>query len=180
MSHLQSVVQKSETEMRNLARGASLLALIAVCIIGVVLLTGLDALVLIEPFWRSVTTLDLALFGATVLAGLGKFAPLIPSGFYLLAVLGAAGILDQIGKGEYFSPRNIRALGDMGGSMLWGAIWAAFITPAIAEWTAGRSGYRLALEPEILVIGIIGLAILVIGRLFLRAQTLETEIGEIV
>jgi hypothetical protein len=171
---------KSEAEMRNLAKGASLIALFAVLIIGLGLLAGLDALVLIEPFFRAVTTLDFGLFGATFLALLGKFAPLIPISFYLLSVLGAAGILDRIGKGEYFSPRNIRALGDMGGSMLWGAFWAAFITPAIAEWVSGRAGYRFTLEPEILVIGIIGLSILVIGRLFLRASRLETEMEEIV
>lgn len=175
-----AALSKSEADMRNLARGASLLALLSVLIIGVALLARLDALTLIEPFWRSVTTLDTALFGTTVLAVLGKFAPLIPVSLYLLAVLGAAGILDHIGKGEYFSARNIRALGDMGGSMLWGALWAAFIVPAIAEWTAGRGGYRFALEPEILVIGIIGMSVLVIGRLFARAQRIETEMEEIV
>ena len=139
-----------------------------------------DALTLIEPFWRSVSGFDLGLFGATLLALLGKFAPLVPASFYLLAVLGAAGILDQIGKGEYFSARNIRALSDMGGSMLWGAAWAAFVAPAVAEWVAGRGGYRFTLEPEILVIGIIGMSILVIGRLFARARELENEMGEIV
>ena len=171
---------KSETDLRNLARSTSLLALLAVVIMGVALLAGLDALTLIEPFWRSVTTLDFALFGTTFVALLGKFVPLVPISLYLLAVLGAAGILDQIGKGEYFSTRNIRAIADMGGSMLWGALWAAFIVPAVAEWVAGRGGYRFTLEPEILVIGIIGLSILVIGRLFLRAQQLESEMEEIV
>jgi hypothetical protein len=177
--HPLPVALKSEADMRSMAKGASLLALLAVLIIGLALLAGLDALTLIEPFWRSVTTLDLSLLGSTLLALLGKFAPLIPVSFYLLAVLGAAGILDQIGKGEYFSARNIRALSDMGGSMLWGAAWAAFVAPAVAEWVAGRPGYRFLLEPEILVIGIIGMSILVIGRLFARAQQLESEMGEI-
>lgn len=170
---------QTETDMRNLAKGASLLALLAVVIIAVALLTGLDALVLIEPFARATSTLDFALFFFTCAALLGKFAPLVPIGFYLLAVLGAAGILDAIGKGEYFSARNIRALADMGGSMLWGAAWAAFLTPAIADWVAGRFGYQFRLEPEIIVIGIIGLSILVIGRLFLRAQKLEAEMETI-
>jgi hypothetical protein len=171
---------KAEDDMRNLAKGASLLALLAVLIIALGLLAGLDALVLIEPFARAVTSFDFALFFTTFLALLGKFAPLVPIGFYLLAVLGAAGILDHIGKGEYFSTRNIRALGDMGGSMLWGAFWAAFLAPAIAGWIAGRYGYQFRLEPEIIVIGIIGLSILVIGRLFLRAQQLEADIGAFV
>lgn len=176
---LPAPANKAEADLRNSAKGASLLALIAVLIIALGLLSGLDALVLIEPFARAVQQIDVASFFWTFVALLGKFAPLVPTGFYLLAVLGAAGILDHIGKGEYFSARNIRALSDMGGSMLWGAGWAAFLSPAIAEWVAGRYGYTFKLEPEIIVIGTIGLSILVIGRLFLRAQKLEADMADI-
>jgi hypothetical protein len=174
------MTDKSETDMRNLAKGASLLAIFAVFVVAAALLAALDALTLIEPFARAMSAGDWALFGETFRALIGKLAPLAPVGFYLLAVLGAAGILDHIGKGEYFSARNIRALSDMGGAMTIGAVWAALLVPAIGEWTAGRGGYRVDFSPEVLVIFVIGASLSIIGRLFLRAQKLEAEMGEIV
>jgi hypothetical protein len=173
-------LSKAEAELRNLARGTSLLALIGVVVVFAALLAALDALTLIEPFARATSTRDWGLFGTTLVALIHKIAPVIPVGFYLLAVLGAAGILDQIGKGEYFSARNIRALSDMGGSMTIGAVWAALLVPAIGDWTIGAGGYRVDFSPEVIVIFIIGAALAVIGRLFLRAQQLETAMEEIV
>jgi hypothetical protein len=173
-------VGKEEADLRNMARLSSLMAIAAVFIIASALLAGLGVLKFIEPFARATSTFDWALFGVTLAALAHDLVPLVPIAFYLLAVLGAAGILDHIGKGEYFSERNIRALADMGGSMAFGGLWAALLVPSISDWTAGRGGYRTDVSPEVLVILTIGGAILVIGRLFLRARRLETEIGEIV
>jgi hypothetical protein len=175
-----SALPKAEADLRNLAKGTSLMALVGVVVVFAALLAALDALSLIEPFARSASTQDWGLFGATLVALIHKLAPVIPVGFYLLAVLGAAGILDQIGKGEYFSARNIRALSDMGGSMTIGAFWAALLVPAIGDWTEGRWSYHVDFRPEVIVIFIIGAAIAVIGRLFLQAQRLEAAMEEIV
>lgn len=170
---------KDDAELRNMAKMASLMAIAAVFIIAASLLAGLEVLKLIEPFARATSTWDRGLFGTTVLALIHELAPLIPVSFYLLAVLGAAGILDHIGKGEYFSERNIRALADMGGAMAFGGVWAALLVPAISDWTAGIGGYRTDADPEVLVILTIGGAILVMGRLFLRARKLEAAMEEI-
>jgi hypothetical protein len=181
MSANLSTLPKPEADMRRLAMGASLLALLATLILFVALLGSLDALVLIEPFARAMANWDWALWGATFVSLLNKIAPIVPISFYLLAVLGAAGILDQIGKGEYFSDRNIRALGDMGGAMLWGTVWAIFLVPSIVAWTSGGGGfYRIDPSPEHVVIGIIGLCLRVIARLFLRARRFEVEMEAIV
>jgi hypothetical protein len=171
---------KAEADLRRLAKNTSLLALVGVVVVLSAVLGALDALSLIDPFARAVATLDWGLFGTTFVALIHKIAPVIPSGFYLLAVLGASGILNHISEGEYFSARNIRALSDMGGSMTIGAFWAAMLVPAISDWTNGIGGYRVNFSPEIIVIFIIGGAIAVIGRLFLRAQALETAMEEIV
>jgi hypothetical protein len=61
-----------------------------------------------------------------------------------------------------------------------GAVWAALLVPAIGDWTIGAGGYRVDFSPEVIVIFIIGAALAVIGRLFLRAQQLETAMEEIV
>lgn len=174
------ILPKDEAELRNQAKLASLMAIAAVFIIAAALLAALDVLKLIEPFARATSTWDWALFGATLVALIHELVPLIPVAFYLLAVLGAAGILDHIGKGEYFSERNIRALSDMGGSMAFGGVWATLLVPSISDWTAGLGGYRTNASPAELVILSIGGAILVMGRLFLRARKLEAEMEEIV
>lgn len=171
---------KDEADLRNLAKMASLMAIAAIFIIAAALLAGLEVLKLIEPFARATSTWDWGLFGTTLLALVHELVPLVPVSLYLLAVLGAAGILDHIGKGEYFSERNIRALSDMGGAMAFGGVWAALLVPAISDWTAGLGGYRTDVDPEVLVILTIGGAITVIGRLFLRARKLEAEMEEIV
>ena len=176
-----TVPSQTETELRNLAKWAQLIAIASICVLLAALLRTLDALTLIEPFTHAIANWDWGLWGATWVDLLHRITHVIPISLYLLAVLGAAGILDQIGKGEYFSPRNIRALGDMGGAMLWGAIWAIFLVPSISAWTGGEGGgYRVDLSSENLVIATIGLCLLVIGRLFLRAQKLEAEMEAIV
>ena len=173
-------LNKSEADLRKLAKMSSLLAIAAALVIAISFLAALKLLNLIEAFARSASTGDVGLFGSLLVALLHEIVPLIPVGFYLLAVLGAAGILDHIGKGEYFSERNIRALADMGGSLAFGGFWAALLVPALSAWTGGIGGYRVDFSPEVLVILTIGGAITVIGRLFLRARKLEAEMEEIV
>jgi len=171
---------QAEADMRRLAKIGSIAALVGVAVIVAAMLAGLGLLSLIDPFVKAVTTLDGGLFWTTGLAALHQLAPLIPIGFYLTAVLGALRILDRISEGQYFSETNIRTLGEMGGSMLWGAGWTVFLVPALSDWTAGIVDYRVDFRPEPLVIGTIGLCLLVLGRLLLRAQKLEADMAEIV
>lgn len=171
---------QAEADMRRLAKFGRLAGLAAFAVIIAALLGALDLLALLDPWIRGVTTADGALLGTTAIAALHKIAPLIPVGFYLTAVLGAVGILHHISEGEYFSARNIRALADMGGAMLWGAGWTLFLVQGILDWTSGAGGYRVDFRPEPLVIGTIGLCLLVLGRLLLRAQKLESEMEAIV
>jgi Protein of unknown function (DUF2975) len=172
----------AEAEMRLLAKRSALFALVAVAVAVTcaALLAALDLVRLFAPFMQAITTGDTGLLWRTVLDFIHSLVQLIPIGFYLTAVLGALRILDHISEGEYFSARNIRALSDMGGSMLWGAGWALFLVPALSDWTSGVGGYRVDFRPEPLVIATIGLCVLVLGRLLLRAQRLETEMEAIV
>ncbi len=64
--------------------------------------------------------------------------------------------------------------------MVWGAGFAIFAVLAINDWTTGTYDYRIDFRPEPLVIGTIGVCLLVLGRLLLRAQKLESEMEAIV
>src|SRR3569623_965972 len=171
---------QAEADMRRLAKLASIVALAAVAVILAAVLAALKVLELLDPFIRAIATLDGALLRSTALDGLRQLVPLIPFGFYLTAVLGAQRILDRISEGQYFSAINIRALGDMGGAMAWGAGWTLFLVLAIGDWLTGTYDYRVDFRPEPIVIGTIGLCLLVLGRLLLRAQKLEADMEAIV
>jgi hypothetical protein len=171
---------KAEADMRRLAKFAALIALIAVAVIVAALLAALDALSLIPDFAKSLTEGNGPLLGSTLLALIHKLAPLIPFGSYLTAVLAARGILDRISEGQTFSSANIVGLGEIGTAMLTGGALAAFLVPSLGDWTAGVGGYRADFRPETLVIATIGLCLMVLGRLLLRAQALEAEMEGIV
>jgi hypothetical protein len=166
--------------MRQLAKFAALVALLAMAVILAALLAALDGLSLIPNFARSLTEGNGPLFGTTLLALIHKLAPLLPFGSYLTAVLAARGILDRISEGQTFSAANIAGLGEIGTALLTGAAIAAFLVPSLGDWTAGHGGYRADFRPETLVIATIGLCLMVLGRLFLRAQKLEAEMEAIV
>ena len=100
--------------------------------------------------------------------------------FYLFAALAARALLDRISEGQFFSARNIAGFAELGSRMVWGAGIAIFLVLAIVDWSNGVYDYRVDFRPEPLVIGTIGLCLLVLGRLLLRAQKLEAEMEAIV
>jgi hypothetical protein len=171
---------KAEADMRRLAHFAAFVALVAMCLIMVALLEALDALPLIPDFAKAVSEADGPLLGTTLLALAHKVTPLLPFGFYLTAVVAARAILDRISEGQTFSTANVAGLGEIGSAMLSGAAVEGFVVPALSDWTAGSGGYHVDFSPEMLVIATIGLCLLVLGRLLLRAQKLEADMEAIV
>ena len=57
----------------------------------------------------------------------------------------------------------------------------ALITPNLLAWVSGdHGGMELKLEPETLVIGVVGAAMLLMGRMFRRAGSLQDELERFV
>lgn len=157
---------KSEAELRRMAKITSLVALAAFAVTLASVIAKIDIGSLAQGF------------SLPLLAD--RLVPQLPALFYALAALSALRILDRISEGQYFAARNIKALADMGGAMLWGAGWSVFGLLAIADWVHGIYDYRVDFRPEPIVIGTIGLCLLVLGQLLLRAQKLESEMEAIV
>lgn len=164
---------KAEADLRKFAATSAALCLIAFVAIVVSIVNQLDLA---------------SLFGALhseamgpALAGLvHRLVPVVPALFYLGAALAARAILDRIGEGQYFSARNIVGLGEVGMRLTWGAGFAILAVLAVNDWTDGIYDYRVDFRPEPLAIGTIGLSLLVVCRLLLRAQKLESDPGAIV
>jgi hypothetical protein len=156
----------AEAELRRRAKFFSIIVLGAFALILASVITSLDIGSLSQNFS----------FGLLV----QRLVPELPALFYVLAALSAQRILDRVSEGQFFTAVNIKALADMGGAMLWGAGWSVFLLLAINDWTRGVYDYRVDFRPEPLVIGAIGLSLLVLGRLLLRARQLEAEMEAIV
>ena len=163
----------SEADLRKFAATCAALCLIAFVAILAAIVRQLDLATLFGAFRG-----DGAVPAFLALAD--KLAPIVPSLFYLGAALAARAILDRISEGQYFSVRNISGLSELGARMVWGAGFAIFAVLAINDWTTGTYDYRIDFRPEPLVIGTIGVCLLVLGRLLLRAQKLESEMEAIV
>lgn len=157
---------KAEAEMRRLAHYAAIFALVAVAVCAASVVTALDVGTLTRQFTPHLL--------------LQRLLPQVPVVFYLFAALAARAIVDRISEGQFFSSRNIDGFAELGSRLAWGAGVAIFAVPAILDWSNGIAGYRVDFRPESLVIGTIGLCLLVLGRLLLRAQQIEAEMQAIV
>ncbi len=157
---------KADQDLRRWANYSAILALVAVAVSAGSVVTALD-----------IGSLS-AGFTPTLLAE--RLLPQVPVIFYIFAALAARAILDRISDGEFFSARNISGVAELGSRMVWGAGLALFVIPSVLDWVHGIAGYRVDFRPETLIIATIGLCLLALGRLLLRAQKLEAEMEAII
>ncbi len=110
-----------------------------------------------------------------------KLVELLPIVAYFSGLLAAAKIFGRVAKGELFSEANAGGLSEVGSSLLWGAIATAVVVPVIQSAIAREHiFFGIHLEPEIWVIGVIGGAIMVLGRMMRHGMRLQGELDEIV
>jgi hypothetical protein len=106
---------------------------------------------------------------------------LLPTFIYIGGVESARKMFHRIGEGELFSEANSKSLADIGGALLYGALAAMVIVPWIQAWIGGEYGFGgVRIEAETLVITVIGGALLVLGRMLVRAGRLQSELDEII
>ena len=124
-----------------------------------------------------------AIFGAVKVGDLSQAVPamdtflralvrMLPTVCFLGGVWAARGLFARIGRGEIFSPANSRAIAEIGSAMLWGAaVWMIVAPTILALIDQGRGRWGMRVEPEALVLAVIGGAVLMIGQIMARAQS---------
>lgn len=106
---------------------------------------------------------------------------LLPTFIYIGGVDSARKMFHRIGEGELFSEANSKGLADIGGALLYGAVAQMVVVPWLRSWIDGEYGFSgVHIEGETLVITIIGGAILVLGRMMVRARRLQSELDQFI
>lgn len=125
------------------------------------------------PDWRGV----LALFN-TILAHGFLAAP----GFLLAGALyELAGVLDEYGKGQFFTLRASAGVRKAGESALWALAFKVVISPTVFSWLTG-DGRGLIWRFETFDLGLVAFAafVMVLGRVLEAAARIKAENDEIV
>ncbi len=118
----------------------------------------------------------------------------VPSLFYLWALLALGRIFRDVGRGATFEPTIARGLRQLGWALLGGGLASALVVPLIAitvlrpALAAGGPApghYEGRIDAAYLMLALVGVAILLVARLFgmafgyrARNDELETELSE--
>jgi hypothetical protein len=107
----------------------------------------------------------------------GLLAPVI----FLAAVWAASAALVRLDRGDAFGPAMVRALNEIGGSLMLGAFAAAVVQPSliflIGNGFLEMRGVRFNLDVENLTLTLVGLLLILLAR---KGQTLQSTLDEFV
>lgn len=100
----------------------------------------------------------------------------------IIGVLGDfAGLFSRTGEGEVFSDRNLKALRNAGGGLIWAAAASAIIVPTVLSWTTG-DGRGILWDINDLALGTaaMGAAILGLSHVLAEGIRLKAESDQII
>ena len=110
-----------------------------------------------------------------------------PALFYLYAVAALAGAFGQIGKGRLFGQSVARGCMRAGLALAIGSVVSALGVPnalrilreqgVLGAGPEGLAGI-VRLDLAYLAVGVVGIALILLGNLFRRAASMEEELGE--
>lgn len=121
---------------------------------------------------------DLRAFSQSLGAALIEALPAI---LFASALSSTEKLFARLGRGELFTAAVGKGVSGVGQALLSGAFAVALITPNLLAWVAGDyGGMELKLEPQTLVIGVVGTAMLLMGRMLRRAGALQDELERFV
>jgi len=92
-----------------------------------------------------------------------------------------AGLFSRTGEGEVFSDRNLKALRNAGGGLIWAAAASAIIVPSVLSWTTG-DGRGILWDINDLALGTaaMGAAILGLSHVLAEGIRLKAESDQII
>ncbi len=104
----------------------------------------------------------------------------MPMPFYLFALWTMRRAFVRIATGELFSVVLPTSLTRLGLALAGGAIAAVFVSPLSLRLMGGyRHGAYAAFDPSAITIGLAGLFLVMLSRLFARAVMMQRELDEI-
>ncbi len=105
---------------------------------------------------------------------------LVPTLIYLFGLWRTGTVLRAIGREGRFLTAVGTTLRGVGLALALGALFQIAIAPALAKGLGDGPGYWIGLDSAAITLGLLGLVLMIFGRLFRRAARLEAELGEII
>ena len=103
-----------------------------------------------------------------------------PVPFYLFALWTMRSAFGRIADGEVFSTVLPGSLFRLGLALALGAVVTVFVSPLMLRFMGGyRHGAYAAFDPSAITIGLTGLFLVILSRLFARAVMMQHELDEI-
>lgn len=99
-----------------------------------------------------------------------------------IGVLGDfAGLFSRTSEGEVFSSRNLKALRNAGGGLIWAAAASSLIVPTVLTWTTGDGRFfRWHVNDLALGTGAMGFVILGLTHVFAEGIRIKTDSDQII
>ncbi|MGH6951352.1 MAG: DUF2975 domain-containing protein [Vitreimonas sp.] len=121
-----------------------------------------------EPWRVAVKEVGLNLIGA------------LPAVLLLLGVFAAQRVFARMSEGAIFTRANAVDIGRIGENMLWAAIAAVVISPTLAGFVRGDRDLSIDLGDWVLLLGVLGVAVGLMGRVLGLATQIKAENDQIV
>ena len=104
----------------------------------------------------------------------------LPAVLLLLAVMAAQRVFSRMSRGAIFTPANAADIGRIGENMLWAAIAAGVIAPTLSGWVRGDVTLSFDVHDWTLLLGVLGVAVSLMGRVLGLATQIKAENEQIV
>lgn len=104
----------------------------------------------------------------------------LPAVLLLLAVMAAQRVFSRMSAGAIFTAANVAGIARIGENMLWAAIAAIVISPTLSGWVRHDTTINVDLTDWALLLGVLGVAVSLMGRVLGLATQIKAENEEIV
>jgi hypothetical protein len=104
----------------------------------------------------------------------------LPAVLLLLGVLAAQRVFRRMSRGAIFTAANAADVRRIGENMLWAAIAAIVITPTLSGWVRHDTTIAVDAQDWALLLGVLGAAVGLMGRVLGLANSIKAENDEIV
>jgi hypothetical protein len=104
----------------------------------------------------------------------------LPAVLLLLGVLAAQRVFARISEGAIFTAPNVADIGRIGENMVWAAIAAIVISPTLAGFVRGDRDVSIDMHDWTLLLGVLGAAIGLLGRVLALANQIKAENEQII
>lgn len=109
-----------------------------------------------------------------------RFIEALPMLILLSGLWSAQRVFGRVAEGDVFTAANAAGVADIGSAMGWCGFAEVVMVPTIKAWVAHTGGLDFALEGWAIVLGALGGAVALFGRIWALAVDIKTDADQII